>query len=487
MEWGIFGDKALNFILKPVKEDSRLNILEGSVRSGKTICMIPKWLNYIAEGPKGLLVMTGVSKDTIYDNVLRDLFDTVGDKNYSFNRQTGDLRIYNRDIKVIGAKDEGSEKYLRGKTLAGAYCDELSLMPERFFKQLLNRLSVKGSKLYGTTNPDSPYHYLNVEYITDKKKIEKGMVNIIHFDLEDNPNLDDEYLDFIRNAYTGLWYDRMIKGLWVLADGVIYSEFDDKRHCISKDDLPDNFDKLYVGCDYGITNPHVYLMCGFKNIDGVVHAYIFKEYYNKGEANKVKTDLLFVKDYKDFISNYDIKSLIIDPSATSLINLMRQNGVKVKEANNEVIPGINNVSNWLKQDRIHIVKKMCPNLVKEFASYVWDEKAQKRGEDKPIKTNDHCLTGDTIVNTTKGDIPIKDLVGKEGQVYCYDETNRASTISDFIDVRLTQKQVEVYEIELEDGRTIKATAEHPILTKNGWKLLKDLTEYDYIIDIGDHM
>ena len=142
--------------------------------------MIPKWLNYIMTGPPGLLLMTGVSKDTIYDNVLNDLFDTIGEENYHYNRQSGSLDVFWRDadgehmrrIKVVGAKDEGSEKFIRGKTLAGAYCDELTLMPERFFKQLLNRLSVPGAKLYSTTNPDSPMHYID----TEERILRKGAI-----------------------------------------------------------------------------------------------------------------------------------------------------------------------------------------------------------------------------------------------------------------------------------------------------------------------
>ena len=44
--------------------------------------------------------------------------------------------------------------------------------------------------------------------------------------------------------------------------------------------------------------------------------------------------------------------------------------------------------------------------------YRWDEKAEV---DRPIKENDHCLTGDTVVNTVFGGKKIKDLVGKSIQ------------------------------------------------------------------------
>ena len=179
--------------------------------------------------------------DTIYDNVFNDFFDTIGEDNYVYNRNTGELTVFwkyvengricsgKRRIKVIGAKDEGSEKYLRGKTVAGAYCDELSLMPEKFFKQLLNRMSVKGAKLYGTTNPDTPFHYLHTEYIMSDEKIKSGMVKIWHFNLDDNPNLSDEYKDFLRGAYRGVWFDRMVLGLWVIAEGRIYDCIDDEN------------------------------------------------------------------------------------------------------------------------------------------------------------------------------------------------------------------------------------------------------------------
>jgi hypothetical protein len=42
-------------------------------------------------------------------------------------------------------------------------CDEISLMPQSFFQMLLSRMSPEGARLYGTTNPDSPYHWLKTQ------------------------------------------------------------------------------------------------------------------------------------------------------------------------------------------------------------------------------------------------------------------------------------------------------------------------------------
>ncbi|BDR73346.1 PBSX family phage terminase large subunit [Clostridium tetani] len=390
MEFEQFGEKAWNFINTPVNKDARINILEGSVRSGKTIAMLLKWLRYIEEGPKGLLIITGVSKDTVYDNVLRDLFETLDEEDYTYNRQSGDLRIFDRDIKVIGAKDEGSEKYLRGKTLAGAYCDELSLMPEKFFKQLLNRLSIRGAKLYGTTNPDSPYHYLYTEYITDKEKLESGMVKVYHFMLDDNPSLDDEYKEFIKNAYTGFWYQRMILGLWVIAEGAIYGMWDNKLNTFEDKDLPPGFKsraQRYIPIDYGASNPTVFLDIW----DDGDTIWVLNEYYHDNKKDGEKENSQYAKDLVKFIGSDYPRAVIVDPSAKSFKISIRNKGIRTKDADNEVIEGIRMVATLIANRKIKVHRKNCPRFLEEVAGYVWDEKAALRGEEKPVKERDHTL------------------------------------------------------------------------------------------------
>lgn len=401
IEWGKWSTKHLKFILNPIYKDARINVLEGSVRSGKTVAMIPKWVEYVRYGPAGLLLMTGVSKDTIYDNVLLDLFDTVGKENYTYNKQSGELILYGRRIKVLGAKDEGSEKYLRGKTIAGAYCDELSLMPEKFFKQLLNRMSVKGAKLYGTTNPDAPFHYLYEEYITDEAKIDSGMVAVWHFTLEDNANLDSEYLEFIKKAYTGMWYKRMILGLWVNADGVIYDMWHDDMLFEEKDLKPyfkDNT-RRYISIDYGTTNPMVFLDI-YDDGEGV---WVMKEYYyDSKKEQRQKTDAEYLEDLKAFVGDEYPDAVIIDPSAASFKVVLQNAGFRVKEADNSVNDGIRVTSMMMNLWRLRIHKN-CLNTLLEIQSYIWDEKARDRGEEKPLKMFDH--TADALRYFCKTIIP----------------------------------------------------------------------------------
>lgn len=386
IEFRHWGPKHLEFICCPITKDARLNILDGSVRSGKTVAMIPKWLSYIEQGPPGLLLMTGVSKDTLYDNVLNDLFDTVGQENYTYNRQTGDLVVFGRKIKVIGAKDEGSEKYLRGKTLAGAYCDEVSLMPERFFNQLLNRMSVAGSKLYATTNPDTPFHYLYKNFLTDENKLASGMVKRYHMLLDDNPNLDPEYLQFIKSAYTGMWYKRMIEGKWVNAEGLIYDSFNESMEYETLPTWDYNVD-YFVAIDYGTTNPMVFL----EIVDTGDDFYVDREYYwDSRVEQRQKADNEYFQDLLKFMGNVDkYTAVIIDPSAASFIALLRQNGIVVIEADNSVLDGIRLMSTMFNLGKLK-VNKSCTNFIQELSVYQWDETSALKGIEKPVKANDHA-------------------------------------------------------------------------------------------------
>jgi PBSX family phage terminase large subunit len=390
MKLSDFGEKHKKFIRTPPIDDAWITILEGSVRSGKTVAMIPKLIfSIIPYGAQGLSLITGVSKDTIYDNVLRDLFSVLGSHNYSYNRSTGDLDIMGHPWKVMGAKDEGSEKFLIGKTLANAICDEVVKMPERFFKQLLNRLSIPNSRLYATTNPDTPYHYLYREYITDKEKLASRLVSVIHFDLDDNPALDEGYKSNIRRSYSGVFFQRYILGKWVVAEGAIYADSWSDDLLYNDDTRPvgllNGYVDRYIGIDYGTANACVFVDC----LDDGDTLWIEREYYWDSRAEgKQKTDSDYADDLLEFIGPKEDAHIILDPSAASFAAELRTRGVIVRDANNDVINGIRLVSSMFKRRMIRVHER-CTNGIAETASYCWDEKAALRGEEKPLKTFDH--------------------------------------------------------------------------------------------------
>ena len=126
-----------------------------------------------------------------------------------------------------------------------------------------------------------------------------------------------------------------------------------------------------------------------------------------------------------------------------------------------------------------LVFDTCKQFIDDIQAIQASEKDPNDCATEPHDITHLCLTGDTLVRTTQGDIPIEELVGKEGDVYCWD--GEQITTSHFDSVCMTSDAAEVFEVELEDGTKIKATANHKMLTAAGWKELKDITSDDEIL------
>ncbi len=273
--------------------------------------------------------------------------------------------------------------------------DEVALMPQSFVNQATARCSVDGSKFWFNCNPEGPMHWFKKEWI-DRRE-EQDLLHL-HFTMDDNLSLSEKIKDRYRGQYTGVFYSRYIKGLWVIAEGIIYDMFDPEKHVVKKEDLyyTDTDGKKqslltevnYISCDYGTQNATVFLLWT-KGVDGTW--YCTKEYYYSGRTEqKQKTDAEYVKDLKEFIGNTPVRAVIIDPSAASFIAAVREANITVIKAKNAVLDGIREVSVLLKKERIKYVSE-CRHTIEEYGQYAWDPKAADRGEDAPIKANDHAM------------------------------------------------------------------------------------------------
>ena len=209
-----FTDKQNEFI-RALKHDKlkHLNVLEGSVRSGKTWISLIAWALWVATRPKDYLyMMCAKSLQTLKRNCLLPLRELVGEKHFKFSLSTKEGVLFGRKIMLEGANDQRSEGKIRGITLGGAYCDELTLFPKDFFIMLLSRLSTPGAKLIATTNPDVPTHWLLKEYLKNENLSDDMFRMFFHID--DNTTLPMEYVESLKKEYTGVYYDRFILGKW---------------------------------------------------------------------------------------------------------------------------------------------------------------------------------------------------------------------------------------------------------------------------------
>lgn len=388
-----FGEKAHAFAFRPPAEDARVNILEGSIRSSKTTAMIPKRLQLCRYPVEGHKLIVGVSKQTVYNNVLSQMFELVGKSNYTYNRQTGELTLCGSKWIVCGAKDEGSEKFIRGLTLGVADVDEAVLIPKSFWQMMIGRLSAKGARAYATTNPGPPQHYLKKEWLDDPEKRQRGDVWSQHFTLDDNPNVDEEYKAFVKRSYSGMFYKRFVLGLWVGAEGAIYADSFTDDLIVNESQIPIGLRgqgghvERIIACDYGTKNAMVFLeILDDGKILWVVREYYFdsaKEGYQQTDAQYGDALVKFIKD-----GAATEAQVIIDPSAASFKAEMNARGIWNVDGNNDVLDGIRMVSTMFQRKLVR-VHEDCRNFIEEHQGYVWDEKKAAYGVEEPVNTADH--------------------------------------------------------------------------------------------------
>lgn len=204
--------------------------------------------------------------------------------------------------------------------------------------------------------------------------------------MEDNLSLSEAIRQRYERMYTGVFYDRYVRGLWVSAEGLVYDGFDRSRHVVGE--LPETAGECYVSVDYGTRNPTVFLLWQ-KARDG--RWVCLREYCWDGrQRQRQKTDGEYAEDLLLFLSGCYLRMVIIDPSAASFITELRQRGLPVQPADNRVLDGIRNVSELLRDGKL-LFSAECTRTISEFQAYVWDEGAARQGVDKPVKDHDHCM------------------------------------------------------------------------------------------------
>lgn len=227
----------------------RINLLYGSVRSGKTWISLLKWAIWIGQQPADKeFLMVSKTITTLKRNCLGLLEQLIGN-NISYSISQKKAVIFGRTVWLEGASDDRAESKIRGMTLIGVYVDELTQIPQDFYLMSLSRLSEKGAVFLATTNPDHPNHYVKTQII-DNAILDK---QVIKFFIDDNIFLDEEYKENLKKEYTGVYYDRFILGNFVRAEGLVFPDFanDEASYLIDKAELPKKFKTVGVAYDLG--------------------------------------------------------------------------------------------------------------------------------------------------------------------------------------------------------------------------------------------
>ena len=373
-------------------------IADGAIRSGKTVSMSLSFVMWAMETFNGAnFAICGKTIGALRRNVIAPLKQMLpGLCCACTDRRAENLLIIQHDghmnfFYLFGGKDESSQDLIQGFTLAGAFFDEVALMPESFVNQATARCSVEGAKWWFNCNPEGPFHWFKTGWID---RADERRLLYLHFEMTDNLTLSPATLAKYRAMYAGVFAERYILGRWAVANGVIYSMFAEDANVV--DAAPFVPERELVAVDYGTFNPCVFLHMTAAGVgDGMRH-HIDREYYHSGRGEKEgqavqKDDAQYCADMLAFVGGRRDMLIVIDPSASSFITRLRHEGfTNIVPAKNAVAKGIAAVAVELEQRRL-TMSPDCTHTVKELHSYVWDVKhAEKTGEDRPLKENDHC-------------------------------------------------------------------------------------------------
>lgn len=361
-------------------------ICDGAVRSGKTSIMMWSFVRWAMESFNGQRFgVCGRTVDSCTKNIIVP-FTAMGlaKEKYMIRWRRGDKVMEVRRgavtnyFEVFGGKDEASYTLIQGRTLAGVLLDEVVLMPRSFVEQALTRCSVDGAKLWFSCNPGSPQHWFYTEWI---QRHEARNTLYLHFEMTDNPGLSQKTLERYQAMFSGVFYDRYIRGLWVLAEGLIYPMFGEG--CLV--DNPPQGGQYYISCDYGTLNP---FSAGLWCWDGKTATRVAEYYYSGRQEQQHKTDEDYYTALEQLAGDKPVQAVIVDPSAASFIEVIRRHKrFPVRKAKNDVLAGINTTARFLQDGTIKI-HRSCSACIREFGLYRWDEKAEA---DRPVKENDHAM------------------------------------------------------------------------------------------------
>ena len=397
-------DKQSRYIRRSLT--SWLNVAEGGKRAGKNIMNIIAWATCLEDHPDKIHLAAGVSISAAKLNIL----DSNGFGLINFYRgrcreghyeDRDALYIQTRTgekvILIAGGRDKGTEAKIKGQTYGSVYITEANECCEEFIKECMTRtLTSHNRKLFMDLNPKAPQHWFYVDFLNfyDQQSAASMLTgyNYEHFTVLDNLSITTTALRELLMTYDrkSFWYATDILGLRTAPNGIIYD-------CWTSDNLYDAADKpdnwrdtctRIIAIDYGTTNAMAMLDM---YDDGTVYWVDREYYYDSRKERRQKTDSQYAHDFESFVGGDLSIQVVIDPSAASFATELRNRGYFVREANNDVRNGIRVVSNLMQRRFLRVRSDACPNLLREISGYVWDEKAVLRGEEAPVKVDDHAV------------------------------------------------------------------------------------------------
>ena len=249
--------------------------------------------------------------------------------------------------------------------------------------------------MWATFNPASPSHWFKKRVVDNIEDLDG---RLIMFHMDDNPTLTPEVRKRYESSFTGHWKKRYIDGEWAGASGLIYPEW---KTSYIRADKPG---KPTLSMDWGVSS--VFAMLMFKKHGTEQH--VVSEYRHDTRTDDLRTEDEHIKAIKAWWSSLNDIGMegipvYCDPSTPMTFKRkLRKLGLHVRNADNSVVDGIVSTTTRLNVGEILIGD--CPELIKELGSYSWDSRRADRGEDAPLKVDDHLCDALRYYSHTTGKV-----------------------------------------------------------------------------------
>lgn len=368
-------------ILRFAYSDCDTLLCDGAVRSGKTLVMSFAFVLWAMNNfDKTNFAICGKTVTNAERNILKPLEQIEGAPfatSYKISNRCLTVRSAGKEnyFYLFGGKDESSYTLIQGLTLAGVLFDEVALMPQSFVDQAIARtLSFHNAKIWFNCNPESPSHWFYIQWLTNPERKFKHL----HFLMNDNPILTEKEISRAENLYSGVFYDRYIKGLWVRAEGIIFPEFanNPKPWIISSEEVPKEFRACEAGFDIGGNGSAYALTCTGQGYDGVQY---------KLKAEKRQAEEMTMYDIERFVCDfceqcerlYNVSIDMINCDHVAVIVNTINDNTKYRACLTYKPPLEDRVflySKLFADHKVKFVDGMCNDLIDEMQNLVFDDK-----------------------------------------------------------------------------------------------------------------
>ena len=365
----------------------------------------------------------------------------------------------------IQLKSAENPDRLKGVKLNGLIVDEIATMRDWDWvwqEALRPTLTDFSAPAMFISSPKGYNHF----YELFLKENQDPQFKSFKFTSYDNPFIPTEELDSARLTLTEDYFAQEYLAEFKTYTGLVYKCFSRLMHV---KELPDFKPIYYIrGLDKGFRNPTA---CALIAVDKDDVWYMIDEVYETGLTNPPLAELLKQQrgelqlEYSTMDSAHASDIQDLQDLGEDFLPVRKQSGEK---SESYVRYKIQKLTERIKSGKF-IVDPSCEHIVAEFERYRWKEKRSGDANESevPEKANDHCFTGDTMVLTKRGSIPIRTVVVGDfvWSPFGWNKVYRAGCSG----IRVVK-----------DYGVFRCTPDHRIPTSNGIKEVDSLGDSDMI-------